>query len=471
MGLVGPDHGFVNTYGVWADELEKLDLGDTFERVYPTSVSYYGGKSNYTNDSGHDMNTATIIKRPYARVDRAKLRMKLLNRCMNSGKVRYLSATVTGSNAFDEKTETRISKNASTSTNNADNDNGGNRLVTCSSGEVVRTRAVAVASGCAGSNNLLSYQCDNDDNNDFKASINPSHADTLIDTPLPGAVQTAYGIEADVSHYPFDDDAMVFMDYRRHHTGLWPLTAEGMDPTTAWDSDIENEAPSFLYAMPVDGKTKVFLEETCLVARPVLPFEILKQRLYRRCEALGIKINKVHDEEWSYIPVGGAMPLLSQEHFGFGAAAGMVHPATGYSIARSLKEASEVAEFLAGKLAHSDKLSSRQLSEAVWEHIWSKEKRRQAAFNVFGMELLMDMPLSDINVFFTTFFRLPTSLWTKFLSNELDSKELIFFAMAMFIYAPNSLRIQLLSHLVNHQSGKAVVKGYLEMIQTQLNKL
>lgn len=49
------------------------------------------------------------------------------------------------------------------------------------------------------------------------------------------------------------------------------------------------ETPSFLYAMPLGG-SRVFLEETCLVARPALPFATLKRRLERRCAALGIKV-------------------------------------------------------------------------------------------------------------------------------------------------------------------------------------
>ena len=41
------------------------------------------------------------------------------------------------------------------------------------------------------------------------------------------AAQTAYGIEAEVEGYgaAFDPHAMTFMDFRRHHTGLWPSTA------------------------------------------------------------------------------------------------------------------------------------------------------------------------------------------------------------------------------------------------------
>ena len=41
------------------------------------------------------------------------------------------------------------------------------------------------------------------------------------------AAQTAYGIEAVVEGYDerYGADSMLFMDYRRHHTGLWSGTA------------------------------------------------------------------------------------------------------------------------------------------------------------------------------------------------------------------------------------------------------
>lgn len=37
------------------------------------------------------------------------------------------------------------------------------------------------------------------------------------------AAQTAYGIEAEVEGYDkaYDPNSMLFMDFRRHHTGLW----------------------------------------------------------------------------------------------------------------------------------------------------------------------------------------------------------------------------------------------------------
>ena len=40
-------------------------------------------------------------------------------------------------------------------------------------------------------------------------------------------VQTAYGIEADVSGYAeaYDASSMLFMDFRRHHSGVWQQAA------------------------------------------------------------------------------------------------------------------------------------------------------------------------------------------------------------------------------------------------------
>ena len=64
--------------------------------------------------------------------------------------------------------------------------------------------------------------------------------------------------------------------------GEHPAAAEGL-----WGT--QREVPSFLYAMPVSDGC-VFLEETCLVAKPPLPFSVLKRRLERRISAMGLKV-------------------------------------------------------------------------------------------------------------------------------------------------------------------------------------
>ena len=88
------------------------------------------------------------------------------------------------------------------------------------------------------------------------------------------------------------------------------------------------QLPSFLYAMPF-SKTRVFLEETSLVARPAVSYEELKQRLDVRLEHLGIKVKGVQEEEYCLIPMGGVLPRLPQRVLGIGGTGGMVHPSTG----------------------------------------------------------------------------------------------------------------------------------------------
>lgn len=73
-------------------------------------------------------------------------------------------------------------------------------------------------------------------------------------------------------------------------TGNHPNAGEGL-----WGSS--EEVPTFLYAMPLGGN-RVFLEETCLVAKPALPFAVLKRRLQRRLDAMGVKVKKVGVSVW-----------------------------------------------------------------------------------------------------------------------------------------------------------------------------
>ena len=70
---------------------------------------------------------------------------------------------------------------------------------------------------------------------------------------------------------------MHFMDFRRHHSGLWrgkalhPGTARALTKEQGWGN--QEEVPSFLYAMPLGGN-KAFFQETCLVSKDALPFEV-----------------------------------------------------------------------------------------------------------------------------------------------------------------------------------------------------
>lgn len=271
-------------------------------------------------------------------------------------------------------------------------------------------------------------------------------------------------------------------------TGNHPNAGSGL-----WGSS--NEVPSFLYAMPLGG-SRVFLEETCLVAKPALPFAVLKRRLERRMAAMGVTVKSIHEEEWSYIPVGGPMPLPGQAITAFGAAANLVHPATGFSVSRTLREAPAMADGITAALAARTPVT--QTAAAVWDTLWPAERRRQvrrwqaacrnggrglftlplqcttrgpslprhqpyeraplppssptcsqAAFHIFGMELLAQLDLAATNDFFDTFFALPDTYWRGFLGSSLSSAQLLAFAMLTFFVAPPGIKAKLVSFLVS----------------------
>jgi lycopene beta-cyclase len=75
---------------------------------------------------------------------------------------------------------------------------------------------------------------------------------------------------------------MLFMDWRDAHTKKYPAMLAA-----------NNELPTFLYAMPFSD-TRVFLEETSLVARPGVPFADLKERLYARLNHMGVKVRSMN---------------------------------------------------------------------------------------------------------------------------------------------------------------------------------
>jgi lycopene epsilon-cyclase len=49
------------------------------------------------------------------------------------------------------------------------------------------------------------------------------------------AAQTAYGIEVEVEGYEgaYDPSSMLFMDFRRHHSGIWGAAAPRCGPSLA----------------------------------------------------------------------------------------------------------------------------------------------------------------------------------------------------------------------------------------------
>lgn len=348
-----------------------------------------------------------FVGRAYGRVSRHLLHEELLRRCIESG-VSY----------FCSKVE-RIIEAAN-----------GHSLVACEHGIVVHCRLATVASGAA-SGKLLQYE---------------------VGGPKV-SVQTAYGVEVEVENSPYDPSLMVFMDYRDYKKQKVEF--------------LEAQYPTFLYVMPM-SQTRLFFEETCLASKDALPFNLLKERLMSRLETMGIRIIRTYEEEWSYIPVGGSLPNAEQKTIAFGAAASMVHPATGYSVVRSLSEAPKYATEIAKILKHGrsrgmlSSLSSAEMaSTQAWKALWPKERKRQRSFFLFGLALILQLDIEGTRTFFHAFFRLPKWMWQGFLGSTLSSADLVLFAFYMFVIAPNEMRMCLIRHLLCDPTGATMVRTYL----------
>ena len=166
--------------------------------------------------------------------------------------------------------------------------------------------------------------------------------------------------------------------------------------------------------MPLKGN-QIFFEETSLVARPAVSFQECKDRCYRRLEHLGIQVTKVYEEEFCYIPMGGALPAKDQRIIAVGGSAAMVHPSTGYHLCRCMMGAADVAQAVTNELKSENPNLDRAAASA-YHSLWTPENIRQRNFAVFGGEFLMKQNVVGLRGFFDGFFRLPLPMWAGFLA-------------------------------------------------------
>lgn len=164
------------------------------------------------------------------------------------------------------------------------------------------------------------------------------------------------------------------------------------------DNDAPADAPpSFLYVVPV-GPDRVLVEETCLVGRPPLGYRELRTRLAARLAHRGVRLSGDEPEEHVRFAVepetlsrsGGAGPLV------VGARGGIMHPATGYSLAPSLRLADELAVLIAAGVP----------ADAA-DLLRSRRRRLVRLLRGAGLTTLLRLPPAGVPAFFEAFFRLP----------------------------------------------------------------
>lgn len=209
------------------------------------------------------------------------------------------------------------------------------------------------------------------------------------------AAQTAYGVV-------IDEEAAA------------PLTAPGDALFMDWRADHgETGWPTFLYVVPLGGG-QVLVEETSLARRPGLPLSTLRRRLDARLARHGVPIpTDARTEKVSF-------RLDHPRHhgsgvLGFGAAAPLIHPATGFSLATSLRLAPRVAAALAAYLPDDP---DRALA-AARDTVWPLDARVVHRLRRIGLEALLRMPPAEVPGFFEQFFALPDShRWTYLTGRE-----------------------------------------------------
>ncbi len=231
-------------------------------------------------------------------------------------------------------------------------------------------------------------------------------------------MQAAYGVIAEVDRAPYVSS--VLMD---------------------WSGPNRRDA-SFLYALNLGGRW--LLEETSLARNPALTSEELKARLHSRLGAMSVNITAVHSEEHVLFPMDVALPLVGQRTLAIGAAGAIVHPATGYSVAASLRLAPRLGEALRAAFDVSS-ADGQSLADAGWRAVWPVDRRKARNLESYGLDRLLTMNQSEIRGFFHTFFALGPQVMSTYLGGDASSTELAAVMWKLFQKAPLRLRSRLAS--------------------------
>ena len=247
------------------------------------------------------------------------------------------------------------------------------------------------------------------------------HRATLVQPgqPVASAFQLAWGHRIRVKLHPWSPQEMVLMDWTRG-----PDEAPG--------------PPTFLYVMPFDEQ-HLFVEETVLAARLPPDPGFLQARLQARLERLGLEAGAVEEVERCVIPMDTPRPP-PQRVLALGGAAGMVHPATGYSVATSLRLAPLLARAIASGLEHG---GPDEAARVGWETLWPGPRVDAATVLRFGLEAILSLDADGTDRFFRAFFEPPPEAWAPMLSSESTARQLAQVMGRMFLSADMPLRLAL----------------------------
>ena len=166
----------------------------------------------------------------------------------------------------------------------------------------------------------------------------------------------------------------------------------------------------------------------------------LKGRLEKRLAHRDIEItSKQHEELGLFLPMNMPIPDFKQPILGYGGAASMVHPASGYLIGNVLRRAPLVAKAISDAMKDKN-LPTMLIAKKGWESLWPTELIRKKSLYQFGLEKLMRFDEKLLREFFEGFFQLPKNQWYGFLTDTLSLKEIVNAMWTMFLKAPWSVK-------------------------------
>ncbi|MBD1821213.1 lycopene cyclase family protein [Cyanobacteria bacterium FACHB-DQ100] len=364
LAPVPPPVAWSNTYGIWCDELEPMNLTHLLSHRWQNSVAYAAQQK-------------IALGREYGLFDNVKLQNYWLERC-DRGKMVWHQGTAAALEHFADRS-----------------------CVTTPEGIALSARIVVDASG---------------------------HKPALLKRPKSDriAYQAAYGIVGRFSSPPIESQQFVLMDYRADHLS----------------SDERKAPPTFLYAMDL-GNDVFFVEETSLANSPAVTFEVLQQRLEKRLAFRDVQVKEIQHVEYCLFPMNLPLPSLEQSVIGFGGAASMVHPASGYMVGALLRRAPGVAKTIAHAVENLNDPPAR-IATSAWQTLWSSDEMRKRTLYLFGLENLMRFDEQTLQAFFASFFQLPRSQWSAFLANTLSTPEMLQTMMNLFGHTTHEVRWNLM---------------------------
>jgi lycopene beta-cyclase len=178
-----------------------------------------------------------------------------------------------------------------------------------------------------------------------------------------------------------------------------------------------------------------------------VPLDALEARLHRRLAHHGVAVEEVHHVERCWFPMNTPLPTLPQPVVGFGGAASMVHPATGYQVGAALKLAPALAQSIAQSLGRGD-ATVAEAAQAGWQAVWPPDRLRRYRLYLFGLQNVMRFNEAQLHDFFTTFFHLPRERWAGYLSNTLSTAELMTTMLRIFGRAPHPVQRSLTTSIL-----------------------